>query len=191
MKTKKIATLAVLSAITVVLQLLSGLLTGILPFSLSLVLIPISVAAWYYGLEGGAILGGVFGITVFVQCVTGLDKTGLMLFGIDPLATILLSFGRCLLVGLLIGAISLTKKQETGFKYIYAALAPTMNTTVFVLLYALLFNDLLIAGAGSYDSVISFIIVGLVGINYVVELVLNIIILPPLLKALDKYNKVA
>lgn len=191
MKTKKIVTLAVLSAITVVLQILSGLLTGLLPFSLSLVLIPISVAAWYYGLAGGAILGGVFGITVFVQCVIGLDKTGLMLFGIDPLATILLSFGRCLLVGLLIGAVSLAKKQDTGFKYLYAALAPTMNTTVFVMLYALLFNDLLIKGAGSYDSVISFIIIGLVGINYVVELVLNIIILPPLLKALDKYNKVA
>ncbi len=189
MKTKKLTTLAILSAVTVVLQLLSGLLTGILPFSLSLVLIPISVAAWYYGISGGLILGGAFGITVFIQCVTGLDQTGLYLYTLDPLATFALSFGRCLLVGLIIGLVGRLKNNNTALKYIYAAFAPTMNTTVFVALYSLLFNDVLVGAASSYESVMSFIIVGLVGINYIIELALNVIILPPLLKALDKYNK--
>lgn len=189
MKTKKIVTFALLSALTVVLQLLSGLLTGVLPFSLSLVLIPISVAAWYYGISGGLVLGGVFGITVFIQCVTGLDKTGLLLYSSDPLATFALSFGRCLFVGFLIGMIGRAKTKETPFKYIYAAFAPTMNTTVFIVLYSLLFSDFLLSAAGSYDSVVSFIVVAFVGVNFVIELALNLIILPPLLKALDKYNK--
>lgn len=189
MKTKKLTTLAILAALTIVLQLLSGLLTGILPFSLSLVLIPISIAAWYYGISGGLILGGAFGITVFIQCVTGLDKTGLYLYTLDPLATLVLSFGRCLLVGLIIGIIGEIKKSNTAFKYIYASLAPIMNTTVFTALYALLFNDVLMGDASSYESVMSFIIIGLVGINFVIELALNVIILPPLLSALDKYNK--
>lgn len=189
MKTKKLTTLAILSALTAILQLLSGLLTGILPFSLSLVLIPISVAAWYYGVSGGLILGGVFGLTVFIQCITGLDQTGLMLYSMDPLATFVLSFGRCLLVGLIIGLVGKAKTDNPVLKYVYAAFLPTMNTTVFVVLYSLLFDSVLLEAAGSYENVISFIIFALVGINFIIELALNVIILPPLLRALDKYGR--
>ena len=58
---KNIATLAILSALIIVIQLISGFLK-IGPVNFSFVLIPIVVGAMSIGPLGGAFLGVVFGL---------------------------------------------------------------------------------------------------------------------------------
>ncbi|MFR6424968.1 MAG: hypothetical protein ACLUNO_04915 [Oscillospiraceae bacterium] len=71
-KTRRLAGLALFTAIVVVLQLL-GSFIKVGPFAVSLVLIPIVVGAAVYGVNAGAWLGFVFGVVVTIAVVTGAD----------------------------------------------------------------------------------------------------------------------
>ena len=71
-KTRRLAGLALFTAIVVVLQLL-GSFIKVGPFAVSLVLIPIVVGAAVYGVKAGAWLGFVFGVVVTIAVVTGAD----------------------------------------------------------------------------------------------------------------------
>ena len=74
-KTRRLAGLALFTAIVVVLQLL-GSFIKVGPFAVSLVLIPIVVGAAVYGVSAGAWLGFVFGVVVTIAVVTGADQGG-------------------------------------------------------------------------------------------------------------------
>jgi len=188
LRNKKIIVMALLSASVIILQLLSGLVSSMLPFSISLVLIPVSIAAWYYGVKGGLIVGGTFGVIVFLQCLFGLDKGGATMIyqWNQPIETAAVTIGRALLLGLALGLLSKFKTKFKPYKYIYAAFAPIINTTLFVAMYAVLFNSHFLEAASTADNILSFIIIGFVGINFLIELAVNLVILPPVLKALSK-----
>ena len=64
-KTRRLAGLALFTAIVVVLQLL-GSFIKVGPFAVSLVLIPIVVGAAVYGVKACAWLGFVFGVVVTI-----------------------------------------------------------------------------------------------------------------------------
>ncbi len=86
MKHKQIVhfvTLALLTAIVVVLQLLGGGIT-LGSFSITLVLIPVVVGAAIYGAADGAFLGAVFGVITFINCARGADPYGNILFTANP-----------------------------------------------------------------------------------------------------------
>ena len=78
-KTRRLAGLALFTAIVVVLQLL-GSFIKVGPFAVSLVLIPIVVGAAVYGVKAGAWLGFVFGVVVTIAVVTGADAGGYIMF---------------------------------------------------------------------------------------------------------------
>ena len=78
-KTRRLAGLALFTAIVVVLQLL-GSFIKFGPFAVSLVLIPIVVGAAVYGVSAGAWLGFVFGVVVTIAVVTGADQGGYIMF---------------------------------------------------------------------------------------------------------------
>ena len=88
-KSKDTAILGMFVAITVVLQILSYVIPPIGGFSLSLVLIPIVLAAVLYGPKYAAIVGFSFGIVAAVASVFGLDAGGHILFQSSPVLTIL------------------------------------------------------------------------------------------------------
>ena len=82
-KTRRLAGLALFTAIVVVLQLL-GSFIKVGPFAVSLVLIPIVVGAAVYGVSAGAWLGFVFGVVVTIAVVTGADQGGYIMFSARP-----------------------------------------------------------------------------------------------------------
>ena len=101
-KIKRLATLAVLAALVIVLQSLSAfgfLKVGI--FSITLTLVPIVVGGILMGPGAGAVLGLVFGLMVCIFSVTGVDAGGLMVFQTNAL----LAWGVCLLKGVAAGFI--------------------------------------------------------------------------------------
>lgn len=193
-RTNTIPACAILIAITAVLQTLAALFPlKVFGLSISLVMIPIAVASIFFGFTGGISVGLAFGITVFIHCVIGLDPTGAMLFGINPFFTALATILRGLLVGVITAAVfnALKHLKNDILKYVITAIiAPTANTTIFVLLFTLLFNDTLhdfASDAG--QSVFSFLILSMVGVNFLVELFTTALITPPICKAITKYRR--
>lgn len=55
---------------------------------ITLIVVPVAVGAVTLGPTAGAILGGVFGITSFIQCF-GMSQFGALLLGINPFLTFL------------------------------------------------------------------------------------------------------
>ncbi len=175
--------LAMLLALVIVLQIFGGFIkVGM--FSPSLVLIPIVVAAILVGPLGGAIIGGAFGVVVVVQCAMGIDAGGFILWNINPLLTALLCLlkGACagLVPGLIYKAIAGKEPSDERIlvSSIIAALsAPIINTGIFVAGLALFFTDTLYAWSGG-TNVMLYIITGLIGINFLLEFAINLIVSP-------------
>ena len=117
-------------------------------FSISLVLVPIVVGTAVYGWQMGGWLGLVFGAAVLLSGDANLFMT------INPAGTIATVAA--------------------------AVAAPVVNTGVFLLGCKLFFMDFvreMAAGAG-YESAGVFMIVGFVGINFLLELGVNIVLAP-------------
>ena len=177
--------LAMLLALVIVLQSIAGFIK-IGPFSPSLVLIPIVVAAIIVGPRGGAIIGGAFGVVVIVQCFTGIDAGGFILWGINPFLTALI----CLLKGICAGFVpgivykSIAGNEPSDVRGLISSVcasltAPIVNTGLFIICMLLFFKDTLYAWSGD-TNVMLYIITGLVGINFLVEFAINIIVSPTL-----------
>ena len=175
--------LAMLLALVVVLQMFAGFIK-IGPFSPSLVLIPIVIAAILVGPVGGAVIGGAFGIVVIVQCFTGVDAGGFILWNINPFLTALicLTKGACagLVPGFIYKAISGKEPSDTKIlvsSVIAALSAPIVNTGLFLVGLSVFFTETLYAWSGD-TNVMLYIITGLVGINFLIEFGINVIISP-------------
>lgn len=189
-QTKKMVGIALLMAMVVVLQFIGGMIPPIGGFTISLVLIPIVVGAAVYGPQAGAILGATFGVIVFINCVTGADPGGAMVFQASPILCFLVVMGKGTLAGLSSGLIY---KLVSGYnKYVAMLLAaivcPVVNTGTFILCMVLFFNEVLTAWAGG-TSLISYILTGLVLANFVPELLINVAFSPAAVQLTKIANK--
>lgn len=192
-KTGRLVTLSILTALVVVLQVLS---TFVKPggFSITLALTPIVVGAAFYGKKAGAWLGGVFGVVVMIMCVTGADMGGYLLFAASPILTIVL----CILKGAAAGFMAalvyglLEKKNGTAAVVAAGVVSPVTNTGIFLLALYFLYNDTLVAWAGAAGaSVMSYLFVGVAGINFVIELVVNAVLSPVVVRIIRARKKTA
>ena len=175
--TRKMTGLAIFTAIIVVLQVLCTFVRfG--PFSITLALAPIIIGTAMYGKGAGAYLGGVFGAVVLVTGLLGWDGgTVMLLMGINPLGCVLV----CLLKGVAAGFFAglcyelIAKKNDKLGVLISGIVCPVVNTGLFIVGMLVFFFDTLSGWAGGQDLLL-YIIVGLTGINFLVELAVNIIL---------------
>ena len=72
---------------------------------ITLIVVPVAVGAVVLGPTAGAILGGVFGLTSFIQCF-GMSAFGAMLLSINPAGTFVVCFVTRLVMGWLTGLIA-------------------------------------------------------------------------------------
>ena len=175
--TRTIVGMGLLTAIVVVLQLL-GSFVKFGPFSISLVLMPIVVGAALYGSWAGAWLGCVFGVVVLLSG----DAAPFMV--VDPFGTVL----TVLLKGTLAGACAgfvyklLAKKLPPIVSTIgAAAVCPIVNTGIFLLGCRLFFFDTVKTwadAAGFGENATGYMFLVLVGLNFVFELAVNILLCP-------------
>lgn len=179
-----------LSTLAIVLQFITGLI-NIGGFNFTFVLIPIIIGAVFYDMNGGVIVGCTFGLTVLFQCIIGYDPAGAALFELNPYFTIIATVGRTTLLGFLTVVVyrairKLTNK--TVFSSIITSFAtPILNTSIFIILYATLFNDVMISLSESLNtSAFSIVVFTLVGKNFLVELITTVILCPPIIKAIEK-----
>lgn len=175
---KKMTAMSLLAALVIVLQLLSSAIPAVGGFAISLVLIPIVLGAAAYGPAAGALLGGVFGAIVFINCVTGADAGGHMVFEAGPVLCFLVVMGKGILAGLASGLVYrlLRKKDEKGYISMLCAsvICPVVNTGVFILCMLTFFRQVLDAWAGG-GALVAYILSGLVLANFVPELFINVV----------------
>lgn len=187
---QKMVGLAIFTAVVIVLQLL-GSFIKVGTFSISLVLIPIVVGAAVYGAGAGAFLGGVFGVVVTIACINGSDWGGNLLFTQSPALTILI----CMVKGIAAGAAAgwvyrlLTGKNAYLAVAVSALAAPVVNTGLFCLGMRFFFYDTLVAWAAG-QSLVYYVFIGLIGVNFLLETLINLVCSPIILRILNAVKRV-
>ena len=189
-KVKKMVGVALLMALVVVMQFLTGIIPPVGGFSISLVLIPIVLGAAVFGPGAGALLGATFGAIVYINCVTGADPGGAMVFQADPALCFLVVMGKGILAGLASGAVfTLLEKKNLYVAMLCAAIiCPVVNTGTFIACMLLFFVDVLNAWA-SGAALVGYILTGLVLANFVPELIINIVFSPASARILKVIKK--
>lgn len=179
-KVKRMVGIALLMAMVIVLQFVGSMIPPIGgTVSISLVLIPIIVGAAIYGPSAGAILGATFAVVTIINCITGADPGGAMVFQANPIMCILVVGGKSVLCGVASGLLyKLISKKNAYIAMLCAAIiCPVVNTGIFVTGMLLFFKPVLSAWAGGTD-IITYVLTGLVLCNFVPEMVLNVVFSP-------------
>lgn len=176
---KRMAGIALLMALVVVLQFLGGMIPPVGGFSISLVLIPIVLGAAVYGPRAGALLGGTFGVVVTINCITGADVGGAMVFQANPILCVLVVMGKGILAGLASGLVyQLLKGKNAYLAMVLAAIVcPLVNTGTFIICMMTFFKDVLAVWAGG-GEIIAYVLSGLVLCNFVPEMIINVVFSP-------------
>ena len=197
-KVLKLVELALLVALVVALQMLSAVIPPIGgTVSITLTLIPVVVGGILLGKRAGAILGFFFGTVVLMNCGIGWDLGGAYLLSANPVATAILclvkgtaaGFVPALLYGIIKGNAKKTNKKRVFVATVVAALsAPIVNTGLFVVGMVLFFKDILFAWAGD-TNIVLYVLVGLAGLNFAVEFIINTVLSPTIVRIVDAIDK--
>ena len=177
-KTQKVVGIGLFTAIIVVLQLVASVIKfG--PFSITLVLAPIVIGAALYGIGAGAWLGLVFGASVLIS------GDAAVFLPINPIGTVITVLLKGLLAGLVAGAVykAIEDKNKTVAVVCAGIACPIVNTGIFILGSYLFFKEWLVSVFGTTAFVTVF--TGLVSINFVIELAINMLLASVIVRIID------
>ena len=186
--TKRLTELTMLIAIVVVLTVLCTFIRfG--PFSITLALIPIIVGSILYGPGAGALLGAVFGLIVLVTGLFGWDGGTVLLLLSQNLGAVVICLVKGAAAGWIPGLIykALGEKNEKAAVVLAAIAAPVTNTLLFIIGMFVFYTSTLESWA-SGQAMVYFLIFGLTGINFLIELITNLA-LTSAVTAIIKYKK--
>ena len=197
MKTKKLTTkqITVLGLMIAILILMSYTPLGYLnigPLAITFNMIPVAIAAVACGPMGGLIVGAVFGLTSFGQCIGigGVSAMGATLFSISPVLAFIQRFIPRILDGLLLGYIfkgvrKATQKVSVA-SFVTGFFAAFLNTLFFMIALVLLFgNTEYVQGLIGGKNIIIFVCT-FVGVNAVCEMISATLLTGIIVMALKK-----
>jgi len=170
--------LAILSLMTALVIIFSFTPIGSIPVGplvITLNIIPVAIAAVALGPKGGLIMGCVFGMLSFLQCLgIGVPSgMGAMLFSISPFLAFIQRFVPRALDGLLVGLIFHFCEKRIGKAacFVTGFFTAFLNTAFFMSALVLLFGHTeYVQGLMNGRNVIAFIC-AFVGVNAVVEMI--------------------
>ena len=185
-KTVRLATAGILTAIVIVFQFI-GASIKFGTFSVSLVLIPIVIGAALGGKSISTWLGFVFSVVVL------LSGDASVFLAINPLGTVITVILKGTLAGFVGGLVfELLQKFNTYLAVVVSAiLVPITNTGIFLIGCKLFFFETInewATGSG-FDNAFTYMIVGLVGVNFLFELIINIVLSPSVVGAVRVLSK--
>lgn len=145
------------------------------PTGFSVVLVPIVIGACVLGPWYGAGLGFAFGVVVLFS-----DQFALTLFEYSPFSTIFLCLIKGAAAGLAAGYVFrlFKDKNQIVASFLSAATAPIVNSGLFVLLMYLLMLPALRKILGEGSDVTYFLFITCTGLNFIIELLVNMILAP-------------
>ena len=139
-------------------------------------------------MKSGTILGAIFGLVVAFQVGTGTaDPYSATMFAQSPIITLLL----CILKGTVAGLISgllykvLSRKGKDKLATICAAIScPIVNTGIFAVGLFVFYNGLINTWAieKAFANAFTFVMIFMIGLNFVVEFTVNVLLIPVALR---------
>jgi uncharacterized membrane protein len=183
MQTRDMVLAAILTALVVILQFL-GAFIRIGTFSISAVLVPIVIGAATCGVGVGAWLGFVFGMIVL------LSGDAALFLAVNIPGTIITVLLKGTLCGLLAGTVykALEKVNKIVATVAAAIVCPVVNTGIFLLGCVAFFLPTVTEWAGG-QNVAQYMLVGFVGINFIIEMGVNIVLSPVIVRLLNIRKK--
>lgn len=186
MSTRTMVLGAVLTAIVVVLQFMAPLFR-FTAFSLSFVLVPIVLGAALCGVGVSTWLGFVFGVVVLISG----DAASFLAVDIPgTIITVLVKGAAC---GLAAGLVYKLLEKKNTYLAVFAAAAtcPVVNTGVFLIGCRLFFWETVKAwGVGlGYENAIAYMLLGLAGVSFLVELLINLVLSPVIIRLINIRKK--
>ena len=179
MSTVKMVFAAILTALVIILQFI-GQTIRLGPFMISLVLMPIVIGAAVCGPKIGGWLGFVFGIFVLISG----DAAAFLAVNVP--GTVITVLLKGMLCGLAAGIVykALERKNRTLAVIVAAIVCPVVNTGVFLLGCVIFFMDTIVLWANG-SNVIKYMFLGLVGGNFLVELAINLVFGPTIVRLVN------
>lgn len=180
-KTKNLVILGLLTAVLLVMAYTPLGYLNIGPLAITLNVIPVALAAVTMGPIGGAVVGAVFGLTSFLQCigVGGTSAMGAILFEISPVLAFVQRFVPRVLDGFLLGYIySGMKKLLNPYAacFITGFFSAFLNTAFFMTALVALFGSTdYVKGLIDGRNIIVFICT-FVGVNAIFEMISSTVI---------------
>lgn len=176
---KNLVYLAVLLALVVALQCLSGFFV-IGTTSLSFVLVPIVLGAVLIGWWAGAFLGFAFGFIVLMYGVAGTDAFTNILFVNQPVLTTLTCLVKGVAAGLVPGLIYplIAKKNKLAGVIVASALAPVMNTGLFIIGALCMSGTISTNFVEEGSTLVYFLFIVCAGVNFLIEFAINLLLSP-------------
>ncbi len=185
-QTEKLVLVALLTALVAVLAYFGGFIKIGGFASISLTLIPVVLGAALCGPLVGAWLGGVSGVVFFMTADAA------FWLGLSVPGTIITVMVKGILAGLCAGlAYKLLSNVNRYLAVIVSAIVcPVVNTGIFLLGCLVFFMDTVSGGAATEGmSIGAYLIVAFVGLNFVFELITNIILSPVIIRILSIRKK--
>ncbi len=182
--------LAVLVALVLAFQFF-GSYIKIGTTAFSFVLVPIVLGGVLLGVTAGAILGLVFSIVITIMGFTGLDVFTGILLAQAPVGTLITIFLKGIMAGVVPALLYklIAKRNQKVAIFIAAAVAPIVNTGLFIICM-LFMSDVLKANfVADGTSVIYFLVIGCAGINFLVEFAINVVLAPALERVISAISK--
>ena len=185
-QTELVALGALFTALVIILQLIgSAIRFG--PFSISLVLVPIVLGSAICGYKIGGFLGFIFGAAVLISG----DAAAFL--AVDVFGTILTVLVKGTLCGLAAGLVFKALCRYNTYLAVIAAafVCPIVNTGIFLIGCLLFFMEPVTAWATAlgFADVGKYMIFGLVGGNFLVEMAVNIVLSPVVLRIIALIKK--
>ena len=188
MQIKQLVLLALFTAMVAVLSYLGGFVKIGGLASISLTLIPVVIGAALSGPGAGAWLGAVSGIVFFATADAA------FWFGLSVAGTVITVMIKGIVCGY--GAGLTYRLLQRWNRYVAvvasAVVCPVLNTSIFLVGCRLFFFDVVQSGAASERmSTFAYLIIFFVGLNFVFELLTNIVISPAILRIINIRDKKA
>ena len=186
MSTETLVLAALMTALVVILQFM-GAIVRLGPFQCSLVLMPIVIGAAMCGPKISAWLGLVFGMVVL------LNGDAAAFLTVNAIGTVITVLTKGTLCGLCAGLVYNLLKEKNKYLAVLAAaiVCPIVNTGVFLIgCFLFFFKTVESWGlAMGFENTIEYMFLGLVGGNFLFEMITNIVLCPAIVRVLNLRKK--
>ena len=186
MSTERLVLLALLTALVAILSYFGGFIKLGSLASISLTLVPVVLGAALLGPAAGAWLGGVSAVVFFMTA------DAVFWFGLSVPGTVITVLIKGIMAGWCAGLVYklLEKYNRYVAIVVSAVVAPVVNTGIFLIGCLIFFIDTVNAGAAAEGmGLFGYLIVFFVGLNFVFELLVNVILSPAIARVLDIAEK--
>ncbi len=177
---RELALAAMLTAVVVVLQVVANFVQPVPGVSLTFVLVPVVIGAALLGPWVGAWLGFAFGVVVLVS------GGATAFLGINPFGTIVTVLVKGACAGMCAGLVYRLLEKVNPYLAVFAAavVCPAVNTGLFFVGCRLFFWETVQSwgAAAGFKNTFAYMILGLAGINFLIELSINVLLAPVVLR---------